>query len=345
MTDGDLIDRFLQRLGQERQLSVHTQRAYRTDVRAFAAAIAPRMLARARQEDVQRFIAIRRGSGIESRSIARQLSALRGFFAFLERERRLGGLEDGLGDGTDPSQAVVNPARGVRAPKGARRLPSVLDPDEAAKLLDVEPDEPLDQRDHAMLELFYSSGLRLGELVGANVGDVDLHGGTIRVLGKGRKTRIVPVGSKAITALRAMLDARGGAEPGAALFLTRRGTRISNRNVHARVTRWSRRYLARDDVHPHVLRHSFASHVLQSSSDLRAVQEMLGHAQLSTTQIYTHLDYQKLAEVYDRAHPRAHVTVASEDRAANAAKGSAAKGGASKGGATSAAANDSARSR
>lgn len=330
MADGDsidrpLIERFLQRLGQERQLSPHTQRAYRTDVRAFAAAIAPRPLAGARQEDVQRFIAIRRGSGIEPRSIARQLSALRGFFAFLERERRLGGLVDE----PDVVPAAANPARGVRAPKGARRLPTVLDPDEAAQLLDVEPDEPLDVRDHAMLELFYSSGLRLAELVGANVGDVDLHEGTIRVLGKGRKTRIVPVGSKAIAALRTMLDARGGSAPGEPLFLTRHGTRISHRNVHARVTRWSRRYLARGDVHPHVLRHSFASHVLQSSSDLRAVQEMLGHAQLSTTQVYTHLDFQKLAEVYDRAHPRAQVQEVVQAGA----------------GAASAATNDSTRSR
>jgi integrase/recombinase XerC len=311
MTDGDLIDRFLERLGQERQLSIHTQRAYRADVRAFAAAIAPRALASARQEDVQRFIAIRRGSGIEPRSIARQLSSLRGFFAFLERERRLGGL--------DVELAPTNPARNVRAPKGARRLPTVLDPDEAARLLDVVPDDALDQRDHAMLELFYSSGLRLSELVGANVGDVDLQGRTIRVLGKGKKTRIVPVGSKAVDALNAMLRDRGDTGADAPLFLSRRGTRISTRNVHARVTRWSQRYLARGDVHPHVLRHSFASHVLQSSSDLRAVQEMLGHAQLSTTQIYTHLDFQKLAEVYDKTHPRAQQMHPADERTTHVA--------------------------
>ena len=313
MTDGDLIDRFLQQLRHERQLSIHTQRAYARDLRSFAETIAPRALHDAQQRDVQRFVAIRRGGGIEARSIARQLSALRSFFGFLEREQRLGGLptvNGGIGT------AQVNPAREVRAPRGARRLPSVLDPDEAQALLDAQPDGELERRDHAMLELFYSSGLRLSELVGANIGDVDLVAGTIRVLGKGRKTRIVPVGSKALQALQAMLNERGTNAAHAPLFMSRLQRRISSRSVHARVLRWSKRYLARGDLHPHVLRHSFASHVLQSSSDLRAVQEMLGHAQLSTTQIYTHLDFQKLSEVYDKTHPRAR----NGDSAKNTAK-------------------------
>lgn len=313
MTDGDLINRFLQQLRHERQLSIHTQRAYARDLRTFAETIAPRTLTDAQQRDVQRFVAIRRGAGIEARSIARQLSALRGFFAFLERERRLGGLpaQSHSASTTDKSQA--NPAREVRAPKGARRLPSVLDPDEAQALLDAKPDGALELRDHAMLELFYSSGLRLSELVGANIGDVDLSGGTIRVLGKGRKTRIVPVGRKALQALQTMLNERTDVAAQAPLFLSRLQRRISARSVHARVLRWSKRYLARGDLHPHVLRHSFASHVLQSSSDLRAVQEMLGHAQLSTTQIYTHLDFQKLSEVYDKTHPRARSQATAND--------------------------------
>ena len=306
MTDSDLINRFLQQLRHERQLSIHTQRAYARDLRTFAETIAPRTLTDAQQRDVQRFVAIRRGAGIEARSIARQLSALRGFFAFIERERRLGGLPTRADATGSADVAQSNPAREVRAPKGARRLPSVLDPDEAQALLDAKPEGALELRDHAMLELFYSSGLRLSELVGANIGDVDLNGGTIRVLGKGRKTRIVPVGSKALQALHAMLNERHNTTAQEPLFLSRLQRRISTRSVHARVLRWSKLYLARGDLHPHVLRHSFASHLLQSSSDLRAVQEMLGHAQLSTTQIYTHLDFQKLSEVYDKTHPRAH---------------------------------------
>ncbi len=316
MTDSDLIDRFLQQLRHERQLSIHTQRAYARDLRTFAETIAPRTLSDAQQRDVQRFVAIRRGAGIEARSIARQLSALRGFFAFLERERRLGGLpaqSHGLDTTGTTDKSQSNPARDVRAPKGARRLPSVLDPDEAQALLDAKPDGALEVRDHAMLELFYSSGLRLSELVGANIGDVDLSGGTIRVLGKGRKTRIVPVGRKALQALQAMLNERADTTAQAPLFLSRLQRRISTRSVHARVLRWSKLYLLRGDLHPHVLRHSFASHVLQSSSDLRAVQEMLGHAQLSTTQIYTHLDFQKLSEVYDKTHPRARRRPAGKD--------------------------------
>ena len=318
MTDSDLIDRFLQQLRHERQLSIHTQRAYARDLRTFAETIAPRTLTDAQQRDVQRFVAIRRGAGIDARSIARQLSALRGFFAFLEREQRLGGLPDQTRDTGTQERSKSNPARDVRAPKGARRLPSVLDPDEAQALLDAKPEGELELRDHAMLELFYSSGLRLSELVGANIGDVDLNGGTIRVLGKGRKTRIVPVGSKALQALQTMLNGRGNITAQEPLFLARLQRRTSTRRVHARVLRWSKLYLSRWDLHPHVLRHSFASHVLQSSSDLRAVQEMLGHAQLSTTQIYTHLDFQKLSEVYDKTHPRARNAETRKDNAATA---------------------------
>ena len=313
MTDSDLIDRFLQQLRHERQLSIHTQRAYSRDLRTFAETIAPRTLTDAQQRDVQRFVAIRRGAGIEARSIARQLSALRGFFAFLERERRLGGLPAEAHATGTPERTQSNPASDVRAPKGARRLPSVLDPDEAQAMLDAKPDGALELRDHAMLELFYSSGLRLSELVGANIGDVDLSSGTIRVLGKGRKTRIVPVGSKALQALQTMLNERADTAAQAPLFLSRLQRRISTRSVHARVLRWSKLYLSRGDLHPHVLRHSFASHVLQSSSDLRAVQEMLGHAQLSTTQIYTPLDFQKLSEVYDKTHPRARSRATADD--------------------------------
>jgi integrase/recombinase XerC len=195
----------------------------------------------------------------------------------------------------------------VQAPKPPRRLPATLDADQVASLLAISGDDFLTLRDRAILELFYSSGLRLAELVGLNMGDVDAADRTVRVTGKGSKTRVVPVGKAALAALHDWLEVRPevakAGEP--ALFLTRRGERISHRSVQARLSFWARRQGAPTGVHPHMLRHSFATHVLESSGDLRAVQEMLGHASLSTTQVYTHLDFQHLAHVYDQAHPRA----------------------------------------
>jgi integrase/recombinase XerC len=220
------------------------------------------------------------------------LSAWRAFYRFL--------LD------ADPSRRA-DPCAGLRAPKSARRLPSALSPDEAVRLVCIGGDDALAVRDRAILELAYSSGLRLSELSGADIGRLDLAEGEIRVMGKGAKERIVPVGAPAREALRAWLAARAGiaAADEQALFVTRAGLRLGPRAIERRLAAWARRQGLDRHVHPHMLRHSFASHVLQSSGDLRAVQELLGHASIASTQVYTHLDFQALARAYDAAHPRA----------------------------------------
>jgi integrase/recombinase XerC len=219
------------------------------------------------------------------------LSAWRGFFDYLVKQHSFSS----------------NPCIGMRAPKSAKSLPQALSADQAVQLVDVKEDDLLSLRDHAILELFYSSGLRLAELVSLNFNTLDLANGTITVTGKGSKTRIVPVGSHAIYAIQTWLTARSGiATPDQpALFITKQGNRITPRAIQYRLKEWAIKQGINSDVHPHMLRHSFATHVLQSSGDLRAVQEMLGHANISTTQVYTHLDFQHLAKVYDQAHPRA----------------------------------------
>lgn len=285
---------FLQRLKTERRLSPHTVAAYQHDLNALLGFCERESIASFAQLDsfaVRRFAAESHRRGLSARSVARRLSAVRTFLGYL--------IERGM----LKSNAGVH----VQAPKAPRRLPATLDTDQVASLLAISGDDPLTLRDRAMLELFYSSGLRLAELVGLNLGDVDSADRTVRVLGKGSKARVVPVGRQALAALGDWLAVRpelaGGGEP--ALFVSRRGERVSPRQVQKRVNDWARRQGAPTGVHPHMLRHSFATHVLESSADLRAVQEMLGHASLSTTQIYTHLDFQHLAHVYDQAHPRA----------------------------------------
>ena len=240
---------------------------------------------------MRRFAAESHRRGLGARSVARRLSAVRTFLNYL------------IEMGVVKSNAGVH----VQAPKAPRRLPATLDADQVASLLAISGDDPVTLRDRAILELFYSSGLRLAELVGLNLGDVDAADRTVRVLGKGSKARVVPVGKQALAALKDWLAVRAElARPGElALFVGRRGERVSPRTVQKRVNEWAKRQGAPTGVHPHMLRHSFATHVLESSRDLRAVQEMLGHASLSTTQIYTHLDFQHLASVYDQAHPRA----------------------------------------
>jgi integrase/recombinase XerC len=195
----------------------------------------------------------------------------------------------------------------VQAPKPARRLPGTLDADQVARLLAIQGDAALTIRDRAILELFYSSGLRLAELIGLDVPDLDLADRTVRVTGKGNKTRIVPVGRYAVDAVRDWLAARAGlaASGESALFVSTKGRRLKPRTVQARIDYWARRQGSTTHVHPHMLRHSFATHLLESSGNLRAVQELLGHSSLSTTQVYTHVDFQHLADVYDQAHPRA----------------------------------------
>ena len=240
---------------------------------------------------VRRYVAKLHSGGLGGRSIARLLSAWRGFYGYLMRDH---GFSD-------------NPCVGLRAPKSAKALPHALSPDQAVRMVDLPGDAPETLRDKAMFELFYSSGLRLAELVGLDPELLDLASGEVRVTGKGGKTRIVPLGSHAIAALQAWLAVRGQlASPGErALFVGARGSRISPRVVQLRMKQWGIRQGMPGSVHPHMLRHSFATHLLQSSGDLRAVQEMLGHASISTTQVYTHLDFQYLSKIYDAAHPRA----------------------------------------
>jgi integrase/recombinase XerC len=290
----DARERFLDYLAHERRLSPNTVAAYRRDLEAFAAELArlgvedPR---RIDEHQVRGLIARRHREGLGPRSIQRLLSAIRSYYRYLMRE--------GLADG--------NPAAGVKAPRARRKLPATLDTDAVSRLLDFEPTTPLAIRDKAMLELFYSSGLRLSELAALRWDQIDTGSGLLRVTGKGNKTRLVPIGSYAVRALDAWRRVRGNfagfEEP--SVFVSQRGAPISVRTVQARIRYWARRQGLPQQVHPHLLRHSFASHLLESSGDLRAVQELLGHADISTTQVYTHLDFQHLASVYDKAHPRA----------------------------------------
>ncbi len=284
-------ERWLSHLRNERRLAAHTLAAYARDVRALEALADGRELARITGPDVRRFVATLHGRGMAPRSLARVLSAWRSLFAWLMRQR----------------EVPANPCAGVRPPRAARRLPEVLSPDDAVRLVSAADDSELATRDRALFELAYSCGLRVSELTGLDLDSVDAATGEARVTGKGAKTRIVPVGAPALEALGAWLRerprfARAG-EP--ALFVGKRGARLAPREVQRRIKRWAGMAGLQVDVHPHMLRHSFASHVLQSSGDLRAVQEMLGHASIASTQVYTHLDFQHLAKVYDAAHPRA----------------------------------------
>jgi integrase/recombinase XerC len=302
----DLLKRYLAHLAHERRLSAHSVSNYSRDIEALIESAAETPLAEVTVHHVRRYISRQHAGGLGPRSIARMLSAWRGFYRYLSRHH-------GYGD---------NPALGIRAPKAAKLLPKALSPDEANQLLVFESDSPLAARDKAMFELFYSSGLRLSELTGLAPSDVNFADGTVRVTGKGSKTRIVPVGSHAIDALTAWLHTRAlvGRHDPQALFVSRLGKRLSPRSVQQRLKTLALKQGITTNVHPHVLRHSFASHVLQSSGDLRAVQEMLGHASISTTQVYTHLDFQHLAKVYDAAHPRAKSKVESTAFTAGGAK-------------------------
>jgi integrase/recombinase XerC len=286
-----LLRGFLAQLVQERRMSPHTASNYGRDIRALLSLCGGRDLGSITAHDIRRFVATLHARGLAGRSLARLLSAWRGFFRYLARHHG----------------ATHNPCLDIRAPKSPKRLPQALSPDEAARLVSIEGNDAGALRDKAMFELFYSSGLRLSELTALAPGDVNRSDATVRVTGKGNKTRVVPVGRHALEALDAWLQVRGGIAgvDERALFVTRTGSRLSARAVQQRMKTWALRQGLTVNAHPHVLRHSFASHVLQSSGDLRAVQEMLGHASISTTQIYTHLDHQYLAKAYDQAHPRA----------------------------------------
>ena len=286
-----LLRGYLEHLSNERRLSRHTLTNYARDIEALTALAGPARLDKLGVHEIRRFVAQLHARGLDGRSLARMLSAWRGFYHYLARDHGF----------------ATNPCLGIRAPKSAKKLPKALSPDEAAQLMRAGGEGPLDARDKAILELFYSSGLRLSELTGLAVQDVNLRDATVQVTGKGSKTRIVPVGSHALGALEAWLLQRDAMVTAGekALFVAQGGARMSGSAVQQRVKHWARKFGLSGKVHPHVLRHSFASHVLQSSGDLRAVQEMLGHASISTTQVYTHLDFQHLAKAYDAAHPRA----------------------------------------
>ncbi len=287
------VAQYLQHLAAERRLSPHTVAAYQRDLANLTRLAAKKPLAELTVTDIRGAIVKLRSQSLSAASVARQLSSWRGFYTFACRRLGFAG----------------NPCLGLRPPKAAKALPDILSPDTCSQLLDRAPeaDDALAARDRAMFELFYSSGLRLSELTGLDLDDVNLQSGEATVTGKGRKTRIVPVGQAALDALSAWLPQRQALlrDPTPALFIGQHGGRLSPRSVQLRLDRWARLAGLGQHVHPHLLRHAFATHVLQSSGDLRAVQEMLGHASISTTQVYTHLDWQHLAKVYDHAHPRA----------------------------------------
>ncbi len=291
------LNNFLHHLQTERRLSANTCIHYRRDLGELLDWCEQAGVSHWDDLDthhVRQYAAQCHRRGLHGRSIQRRLSALRTFYNYLLRE-----------------QAVQrNPGMDVRAPRSEQHLPDTLNVDDVDHLLTPGSHDALGLRDHAMLELLYSSGLRLAELVALDLGDVDFAERMVRVTGKGAKTRVIPVGSKATSALQAWLKVRPQqlASGETAMFTSRTGKRLGRRAVQQRVKQWARRKGIPSDLHPHTLRHSFASHMLESSSDLRAVQELLGHADISTTQVYTHLDFQHLARVYDAAHPRARKT-------------------------------------
>ena len=288
------IDDFLQYIKIEKRLADLTQKHYQRDLKLFLAFCQSQSLTSWSETDshhIRAYISLRHRKGLSATSLQRELSSIRSLFNYFLRE--------GI--------STNNPAQGVSAPKKSRKLPKTLDVDQLNQLLNIKATDPLSIRDSAILELFYSSGLRLAELVSLNINDIDLNDNLIRVTGKGSKTRIVPIGKMAKKAIKNWLDIRIEIvrNDDNAVFLNQRGTRLKPRSVQQRLKLWGEKQGLDSRLHPHKLRHSFASHMLESSSDLRAVQELLGHADISTTQIYTHLDFQHLAQVYDKAHPRA----------------------------------------
>ncbi len=289
-----LVDEYLDALARQRRLSPVSVANYARSLKRLLTLLGSARLETLDAAQVRRLVAQLHAGGLSQRALASVLTAWRGLFRWLVRHRGFPG----------------NPCQGVRAPRAPRALPKALSVEAAQQLLDPAPaDDALLLRDHAMFELLYSSGLRRSELVSldAQDGRLDLAAGEITVTGKGRKTRTIPVGARAREALRAWLAARAGIACAneRALFVGARGRRISPTDVGSRLKAWARRRGVAGRIHPHMLRHSFATHLLQSSQDLRAVQEMLGHASIATTQVYTHLDFQALAKVYDAAHPRA----------------------------------------
>jgi len=289
------LEDFIGFLQNEKRYSPHTLTGYRRDLTSLQTWLQQQKITQwsdVTQSLLRRFIAHRHAQGIQGRSLQRQLTAIRVFYRFMQRA----------------GMAVTNPAEDIPTPKQARRLPKSMDIEQLERLLDIPGDEPLALRDRAVMELLYSSGLRLAEIASLNLMDLDLRNGLVDVKhGKGSKQRLVPVGRKAREAIQSWLKVRALflKQEESALFVSQRGSRLSHRAIQQRLAHWAKKQGLDQHVYPHRLRHAFASHLLESSGDIRAVQELLGHANISTTQVYTHLDFQHLAEVYDQAHPRA----------------------------------------
>lgn len=295
VTIEEAISQFDRYLRTERRLSPHTCAAYGRDLKKLFAFSESEELAKpieVKDFHIRQLMGQQRQAGLTSKSLQRLLSSFSSFFKFCLKQRWI----------------KQHPCEHIHAPKADKKLPKALDVDQVSHVLSAEVNDPLTLRDVTMIELMYSSGLRLSELVGLNISDIDTSNHSVRVIGKGNKMRELPVGSVAWKALTLWLKARNGFvnEEEHAVFVSKRGSRISQRSVQSRFAKLGIQQDLNQRLHPHMLRHSFASHLLESSGDLRAVQELLGHANISTTQIYTHLDFQHLAKVYDQAHPRAH---------------------------------------
>ena len=288
-----LKGKFLQFLETEKRYSKHTVKNYSKDIddlENFCSTKKINAWDEIKPHHVRTYASQIFIDGLGARSIQRKLSAIRSFMNYLVRENLL----------------RTNPADGVKTPKAAKKLPGVLDVDQINQLLNIKSTEPISLRDKAIMELLYSSGLRLAELVALNPIDLNIQDKSLTVIGKGNKKRMLPIGSKAIDAIKAWIKVRSqiAAPDEEALFVGNRGNRLSRRSIQSRINHWAKKNGLAQDVYPHLLRHSFATHLLEASGDLRAVQELLGHKDISTTQVYTHLDFQHLAETYDKAHPR-----------------------------------------
>ncbi|MEY3190965.1 MAG: tyrosine recombinase XerC [Pseudomonadota bacterium] len=293
--DIQLLSDFLAQLTIEKRASQYTVKSYKRDLNCLSTYCESKSISLwtdLKQTDIRSYIASRHRQGLSSTSLQRELSAIRSFFNFL--------LKNQLTDN--------NPGRYIKAPKKTRKLPKTLDVDQIKSLLEAGTNSTIEIRDLAMFELFYSSGIRLSELAQLNLTDIDLTDKSLMVRsGKGGKSRMLPIGSKAVVAINTWLEHRikSITSTETALFISTRGTRLGQRSIELRLKQWCKKKGIAENIHPHMLRHSFATHLLESSQDLRAVQELLGHSNISTTQIYTHLDFQHLADVYDSAHPRA----------------------------------------
>ena len=289
------LENFFSQLKYEKRASENTLKNYQRDLKRLTLFCDKNKIQHwqnIQQSDIRNHIATRHRQGLAASSLHRELSAIRSFFKFLQKQKII----------------TNNPVQHIQAPKGQKKLPKTLDVDQITGFLEAGADSLLEIRDLAIFELFYSSGLRLSELTALNLGSIDLNDKTLLVSqGKGGKSRLLPTGSKAISALKNWLPLRQQITPEnePALFVSNKGQRLSQRSVQLRLANWCKKKGLSQHIHPHMLRHSFASHLLESSQDLRAIQELLGHSNISTTQIYTHLDFQHLAEIYDKTHPRA----------------------------------------